>query len=303
MWAERMVYCAQEPGILNATIKENVLFGSMYDPERYASAVFSAALEADLETFPAGAETEIGEKGLTLSGGQKTRVALARAAYAALGAQDPAGFVVLLDDPLSAVDASVASHIWNECICGDLAGTTRVLVTNQFHFLSHPELRQIVVMDGCQVVEQGTHAELMDVLESRYKRMADVTTTIATHKNAEVEPRSSTSGRLSTRRTAEPSRAVSRMTSTETKREGAVTLSTVVWFCCGSGLARTSFSLFCRHGLTTPWGRLSLTFTSPCGCLAETCLESRRTKNVSRSGWGWQHLAYCVSPVVGSCGQ
>jgi len=128
------------------------------------------------------------------------------------------------------VDASVASHIWNECICGDLAGTTRVLVTNQFHFSSHPELRQIVVMDGCQVVEQGTHAELMDVLESRYKRMADVTTTIATHKNAKVEPRSSTSGRLSTRRTAEPSRAVSRMTSTETKREGAVTLSTVVWF-------------------------------------------------------------------------
>ena len=138
MWAEQMVYCAQVPSIMNATIKENVLFGGPYDPARYDSAVHAAAHEAELEILPAGDGTEISEKGHTLSGGQKARVALARAAYAALCAPDPAGVVVLLDDPLSAGDASVSSHLWNECICGELAGTTRVLVTNQFLFVSHP---------------------------------------------------------------------------------------------------------------------------------------------------------------------
>ena len=73
---------------------------------------------------PAGDETEIGERGINLSGGQKQRVALARACYAQAD-------VVLLDDPLSAVDAHVGRHLLDSCICGLLEGSTRVLVTHQ----------------------------------------------------------------------------------------------------------------------------------------------------------------------------
>ena len=84
----------------------------------------SKVLRKSLWAAPAGDETEIGERGINLSGGQKHRVALARVCYA--GAD-----VVLLDDPLSAVDAHVGRHLLDSCICGLLEGTTRVLVTHQ----------------------------------------------------------------------------------------------------------------------------------------------------------------------------
>ena len=77
----------------------------------------------------AGDDTEIGEKGVNLSGGQRQRVALARACYAQAD-------VVLLDDPLSAVDAHVGRHLLDSCVCGLLASTTRVLVTHQLHALT-----------------------------------------------------------------------------------------------------------------------------------------------------------------------
>ena len=77
----------------------------------------------------AGDETEIGEKGVNLSGGQRQRVALARACYAQAD-------VVLLDDPLSAVDAHVGRHLLDSCIGGLLAKATRVLVTHQLHALT-----------------------------------------------------------------------------------------------------------------------------------------------------------------------
>ena len=93
-----VVYCAQQPWIMNSTLKENIVFGSPFDAERYARVLRVCALLPDLEILPKGDETEIGEKGINLSGGQKHRVSLARAAYQ--GAQ-----VVLLDDPLSAVRA------------------------------------------------------------------------------------------------------------------------------------------------------------------------------------------------------
>merc|ERR1719487_2468526 len=112
---------------MNASVKENVVFGweaeSWEKSEAwYKQALAAAALETDLELLPAGDKTEIGEKGITLSGGQKARVALARAVLASKG-----GGLVLLDDPLSAVDAQVGAHLFEKCIVGALAGTTRLL--------------------------------------------------------------------------------------------------------------------------------------------------------------------------------
>ena len=106
----RVAYCAQSAWIQNASVKENILFGSAYDRTKYAETIRRCALKDDLKALADGDRTQIGEKGLTLSGGQKQRVALARAYYA--GAD-----VFLLDDCLSTVDAHVAAHLFSELVC------------------------------------------------------------------------------------------------------------------------------------------------------------------------------------------
>lgn len=165
-------YVSQTPMVVNATLRENVTFGfsslqGAGDLEaRYQAALQAAALGPDLEVLPAGDLTEIGEKGITLSGGQKARVAVARAVMASL----PGG-LVLLDDPLAAVDAHVGAHLFNECIVGALAGTTRILVTNQLHYLAHPDISRILVMEGGAIVEQGTYSELCSNGSKRFSSM------------------------------------------------------------------------------------------------------------------------------------
>merc|ERR1712129_226269 len=94
----RVAYVAQQAWIQNMTVRDNILFGSEYNAAKYQQVVEACALLSDLEILPAGDQTEIGENGVNLSGGQKQRVGLARAAYQ--GAD-----IILLDDPLSAVDA------------------------------------------------------------------------------------------------------------------------------------------------------------------------------------------------------
>ncbi|KAF9522597.1 multidrug resistance-associated ABC transporter [Crepidotus variabilis] len=119
-----VAYAAQESWVQNETIRDNILFGSPYDEERYKKVVSQCALETDLKLFNAGDKTEVGEKGLTLSGGQKARVTLARAVYSSAS-------VVLLDDILAALDVHTARHIVQECLKGDLLhGRTIILVTH-----------------------------------------------------------------------------------------------------------------------------------------------------------------------------
>ncbi|KAG8716744.1 hypothetical protein FRC09_015283 [Ceratobasidium sp. 395] len=117
-------YCAQRPWIEHKSIKDNILFGTPFDKERYEATLSACALNQDLAIFEDGDETEIGEKGVSLSGGQKARVALARAVYARTQ-------VVLLDDVLSAVDSHTAEHIVQRCLLGPLMKhRTVVLVTH-----------------------------------------------------------------------------------------------------------------------------------------------------------------------------
>ncbi|GAB4815546.1 hypothetical protein N2152v2_002592 [Parachlorella kessleri] len=147
----RVALTQQDPWIENASLRENILMGSPLDPPRYQRVLDACALVPDLEMLPAGDETEIGEKGVNLSGGQRHRVALARACYS--GAD-----LYLLDDPLSAVDAHVGRHLFDKCICGLLAGATRVLVTHQLQYLEAADC-VVVVRDG-RIFERGTYREL-----------------------------------------------------------------------------------------------------------------------------------------------
>ncbi|TBU42097.1 multidrug resistance-associated ABC transporter [Dichomitus squalens] len=146
-------YVPQNAWIMNATLRENVLFGQPEDEARFREIVQACCLEPDLEMLPNGEDTEIGEKGINLSGGQKARVSLARAAYS--GAD-----IVLMDDSLSAVDSHVGKRLLDNCLLrGPLADKTRVLVTHALHVLDKTDY--IYVMDEGVIVEEGSYAELM----------------------------------------------------------------------------------------------------------------------------------------------
>ncbi|GJJ74765.1 ATP-binding cassette, subfamily C (CFTR/MRP), member 1 [Entomortierella parvispora] len=150
----RVAYVPQQAWIVNATLRDNILFGKEYDAARYRKVLNACSLEPDLAILPAGDMTEIGERGINLSGGQKQRVSLARAAY-----QD--ADVYLLDDPLSAVDAHVDRHLWENLIGpeGLLKDKTRILVTHGIHHLA--QMDQIVVIKDGAIAEIGQYEELL----------------------------------------------------------------------------------------------------------------------------------------------
>ncbi|KAL4963701.1 ATP-binding cassette transporter YOR1 [Aspergillus stella-maris] len=144
-------FCPQYTWIQNASLRSNILFGKDYDEEWYDQVIDACALKPDLEILPHGDATEIGERGITISGGQKQRLNIARAIY--FNAE-----LVLLDDPLSAVDAHVGRHIMDKAICGLLRGRCRILATHQLHVLSRCD--RIVVMDEGGIHAVGTFDEL-----------------------------------------------------------------------------------------------------------------------------------------------
>lgn len=150
-----VAYVPQQAWILNATVEDNILFGMKMDRTRYHTVLETCALLPDLTILPAGDQTEIGEKGVNLSGGQKHRISLARAVYSDAD-------IYLLDDPLSAVDSQVGSHLFNKVIgpTGMLKDKTRVLVTHGIHWL--PSMDQIFVLSNGKISENGTYDELLD---------------------------------------------------------------------------------------------------------------------------------------------
>ena len=148
-----VAYVSQSAFVLNATVWENITFGLEYDEERFERAVSLSCLKADIESesMPKGKDTVIGEKGLTLSGGQKQRVSIARALYRQAD-------IYLFDDCLSALDATVGQKVFEQCIAGELCGTTRVLVTHAVQHL--PQCDYVLVMEGGKIAEQGTYEEV-----------------------------------------------------------------------------------------------------------------------------------------------
>ncbi|KAF9176186.1 hypothetical protein BGZ51_001446, partial [Haplosporangium sp. Z 767] len=159
----KMSYSSQSPWIFAGTIKSNILFGAPFNPERYDKVIKACELTRDLSLFPQGDETIIGEKGVTLSGGQRARVSLARATY-----RD--SDVYILDDPLSAVDPKVGRALFENCINGLLKDKARVLVTHQLQYIKDCE--NVVVLEQGQVTHMGRVDDVMQE-EVEVEKMVD----------------------------------------------------------------------------------------------------------------------------------
>ncbi|KAJ7045901.1 hypothetical protein C8F04DRAFT_452844 [Mycena alexandri] len=148
-----IAYAAQSPWLRHQSIKDNILFGSPMDQERYDAVVECCALRPDFDMLEDGDATEIGVKGVSLSGGQKARVALARAVYSRKK-------YVLLDDPLSAVDSHTSQFLFEKCLCGPLlANRTVILVTHHVELVLPGAYFVVRVLDG-RIDTQGTVQEL-----------------------------------------------------------------------------------------------------------------------------------------------
>ncbi|KAL8559263.1 hypothetical protein ACOMHN_040387 [Nucella lapillus] len=147
----KVAYISQQAWVFSGSVRQNILFGSTYNKGRFDSVVRASALQKDLEIMPQGDSTLIGDRGISLSGGQRARVSLARALYADAD-------VYLLDDPLSAVDAAVGLHIFRKCIQGVLRRKPRILVTHQLQYLTSADC--ILILKEGQAIGMGTYKEL-----------------------------------------------------------------------------------------------------------------------------------------------
>lgn len=244
---ESVAYCAQQAWLVNATIKENILFASPYDEERYHDVLSICALERDLEILDAGDQTLVGEKGITMSGGQKQRISLARAIYSN-------SKHLLLDDCLSAVDAHTAKHIFEQALTGELmAHRTCILVSHNLA-LTIPLASLVVVLENGKIISKGTPQQVIDsgslgedMMKSRPASRAGSTAPSRVPSNLEEET-SKLSGQKGTATMTSRSRAANKSRAKadkadrefvdhrlEGKASGSVKLSTITAYLAAMG--------------------------------------------------------------------
>lgn len=149
----KTAYVEQNPWIQNMTIRDNILFDQPIDEERYVKTVMACCLERDFEILKSGDLSEIGERGINLSGGQKARLSLARAVYADKD-------IYLMDDPISALDAHVRKQIFKRVFRDMLRNKTRILVTHAIDFMHLAD--RVVVMKEGEIKVQGTYEEVLE---------------------------------------------------------------------------------------------------------------------------------------------
>lgn len=161
-----IAYCAQNAWILNSSVRENIIFGRRFDREFYDKTVEACQLKHDFEVLPHGDSTHVGEKGISLSGGQKARLSLARAVYSRAD-------IYLLDDVLSAVDAHVGKKITESVLSstGMLASKTIVLATNSVKILKLAQ--EIHYLSGGEITEHGSHESLIEKQSEVAKLIAE----------------------------------------------------------------------------------------------------------------------------------
>ena len=153
----------QEPWLQQGSIRDNILFGKPYQHSWYSRVVEACALTADLQQLARRDQSPVGEDGASLSGGQRARVALARAVY-----QDKD--LYLIDDIFSAVDSEVATHIYRKCILGLLRNKTRVLCTHHTKYVQAAD--KIVMMEEGRIKEQGAPLAHTDTIQTNYSLLS-----------------------------------------------------------------------------------------------------------------------------------
>ncbi|EFN60726.1 Multidrug resistance-associated protein 7 [Camponotus floridanus] len=149
-------YVKQNPWLQRGTIRDNILFGKSYDHNKYKNILKACALTSDLNSLPNKDLTAVGEAGNTLSGGQKTRISLARAIYADKD-------IYLLDDILATLDVKVAKHVFQHVILGLLRNKTRILCTHQIQYLIHADV--VIEMSKGKIINQGKPSDVLPDLE------------------------------------------------------------------------------------------------------------------------------------------
>lgn len=148
----RIAYVAQQPWVFSGSEQDNILFGQLLDMRRYNMVIEACALLKDIQAFPDGDATMIGERGIVLSGGQRARIGLARAVYFDAD-------IYLLDDPLSAVDASVGKHIFERCLNDALSAKLRLVVTHSLQYLKNAE-NIVLINEGTILLNKGNYHDL-----------------------------------------------------------------------------------------------------------------------------------------------
>lgn len=163
-------YASQEPWLFHGSVRQNILFGLDYNRDRYRQVVKVCSLRTDFELLPYGDKTIVGERGVSLSGGQRARINLARAVYKDAD-------IYLLDDPLSAVDTHVGKHLFEDCVQGYLKKKTVILITHQLQYLDSVD--QIVLLENGVVSACGSN-------ETLQKSGLDFTKLMSEKENKEV---------------------------------------------------------------------------------------------------------------------
>ena len=148
-----MSLSAQQAWLVNDTVRNNILFGKEFDEKKYNEIIKVCCLEDDLKVLSGGDQCEIGDRGINVSGGQKARISLARACYSDSD-------IVVMDDPIAAVDSHVGKALFNKCICNFMQGRTRILVTNATQYLHKCDY--IIVLENQTISHQGTYTELKE---------------------------------------------------------------------------------------------------------------------------------------------
>ncbi|KAK9869552.1 hypothetical protein WA026_003305 [Henosepilachna vigintioctopunctata] len=175
-------YASQEPWLFASTVRNNILFGEKLNREHYKNVVRVCALERDFELFPDGDKTKVGDRGVSLSGGQRARINLARCVYKDAD-------IYLLDDPLSAVDTKVGRHLFDQCIMDFLKGKTRILVTHQLQYLKKADA--IIVLNKGGIEAQGTF-ETLSQSDSEFTKLLVAADESHEHEKSEKITRAST---------------------------------------------------------------------------------------------------------------
>lgn len=215
-----VAYVPQSPWVMNASVKENIVFGHRFDPSFYDATVKACALLEDFKQLPDGDQTEVGERGISLSGGQKARVTLARAVYARAD-------IYLLDDVLSAVDQHVGRTIIDNVLGekGLLAGKTRVLATNSIPILI--EANFIALLRDGMILEKGTYEQLI-AMKGEIANLIRTANNEESHSESDTEA-SSPSSEVTVYGTANSESEVEEVDNIETEevQEGEATLAPI----------------------------------------------------------------------------